>query len=70
MRLMGFILGLGFLLWGCILGGELGFFFDSPTLLIVFGGGLAFTYAAHGCSLWRACGQGFLDKNDNKYVHA
>ena len=63
MRFIGFMMGCALLVLGVVLGGELGFFFDPPTLLIVGGGGLAFAYSAHGNSLWRACARGLLNKN-------
>ena len=70
MRLIGFMIGFALLLLGVVLGGELGYFLDQPTLLIVFGGGFAFAYSAHGSRLWQACGHGLLNKNADTETYA
>ena len=51
---VGFILGIGFLAFGFLLGGEIGNAFDSYALVIQIGGAFSFAFMGHGGDLWPA----------------
>ena len=48
MRLLGFLLGFGLVLWGFVLGGDVGLAFDMITFMVVVLGAFAFAMIAHG----------------------
>ena len=56
MRLLGFLLGVGLVLWGFVLGGNVGLAFDVITFMVVVLGAFAFAMIAHGRDVWVALG--------------
>lgn len=45
--IIGIVVGLGFVIWGIMLGGSLMTFVDMPSIVIVFGGTIAGTFVAY-----------------------
>ena len=63
MRLIGFLIGLGMLAMGFMLGGEAGNMLDLPALVIGVFAALSFTLFGHGNDLWTALTVGFLNRS-------
>ena len=54
MRVVGFILGIFAVMWGFILGGDVGKLFDYYSFAILVLGAFSFTFMGHGGELWTA----------------
>lgn len=54
MRLLGLLLGIGLVLWGFVLGGNVGLAFDVSTFMVIVLGAFAFAMMAHGRDVWVA----------------